>query len=31
MANVELRFTPDLYPIRNRILSSSLNFSIIRF
>lgn len=30
-ANAELRFTPDLYPIRNRVLSSSLNYSIIRF
>jgi len=28
---VELRFTPNLYPIRNRIIASSLGFSIIRF
>lgn len=28
---VELRFTPSLYPIRNRVLASSLDFSIIRF
>ncbi|WP_191561313.1 DUF6886 family protein [Metabacillus idriensis] len=29
--NVELRFTPNLLPIRNRVLSSTLDFSIIRF
>ncbi|MRX56298.1 hypothetical protein GJU41_20255 [Bacillus idriensis] len=29
--NAELRFTPNLYPIRNHILLSSLDFSIIRF
>ncbi|MGM0883053.1 MAG: DUF6886 family protein [Bacillota bacterium] len=28
---VELRFTPDLYPIRDKVISSSLDFSIIRF
>ncbi|MDR0137749.1 hypothetical protein RFW18_08295 [Metabacillus idriensis] len=28
---VELRFTRSLYPIRNRVLASSLDFSIIRF
>lgn len=28
---VEVRFTPDLYPLRNRIISSTLEFSIIRF
>ena len=28
---VELRFTPNLYPIRNRIVTSSLGFSVIRF
>ena len=29
--NIELRFTPSLLPIRNRVASSSLGFSIIRF
>lgn len=29
--NIELRFTPDLYPIRNKVISSSVDFSIIRF
>ena len=29
--NIELRFTPNLLPIRNRVASSSLGFSIIRF
>jgi hypothetical protein len=29
--NVELRFTPSLYPIRNSVISSTLDFSIIRF
>lgn len=28
---VELRFTPDLHPIRDSVISSSLEFSIIRF
>lgn len=28
---VELRFTPDLFPIKNRVASSTLDFSIIRF
>ncbi|WP_255314150.1 DUF6886 family protein [Bacillus sp. FJAT-26390] len=28
---VELRFTPNLHPIRNRIIASTLDFSIIRF
>ncbi|WP_025688108.1 DUF6886 family protein [Paenibacillus zanthoxyli] len=28
---VELRFTPDLHPLRNRIIQSALDFSIIRF
>lgn len=28
---VELRFTPNLHPIRDRVISSSLDFSIIRF
>lgn len=28
---IELRFTPDLYPIRNSVISSTLDFSIIRF
>lgn len=28
---VELRFTPNLYPIRNRVFASSLGFSVIRF
>lgn len=28
---VELRFTPDLYPIRDKVIASSLDFSIIRF
>ncbi|WP_445661493.1 DUF6886 family protein [Bacillus sp. FSL K6-3431] len=28
---VELRYTPDLYPIRNSVISSTLDFSIIRF
>lgn len=29
--NIELRFTPNLYPIRNSVISSSVDFSIIRF
>ncbi|CAM4418028.1 hypothetical protein L1N85_26015 [Paenibacillus alkaliterrae] len=29
--NIELRFTPDLYPIRNKVVASTLDFSIIRF
>lgn len=29
--NIELRFTPNLYPIRNKVISSTLDFSIIRF
>ncbi|MGE8203513.1 DUF6886 family protein [Heyndrickxia sp. NPDC080065] len=29
--NVELRFTPDLHIIRDRVLSSTVDFSIIRF
>lgn len=29
--NIELRFTPNLYPIHDRVASSSLGFSIIRF
>lgn len=28
---VELRFTPDLYPIRNQVIASTVDFSIIRF
>ncbi|MCM3109612.1 hypothetical protein M3572_01775 [Lederbergia lenta] len=28
---VELRFTSDLYPIGNSVISSTLDFSIIRF
>ncbi|MCI1593658.1 DUF6886 family protein [Heyndrickxia oleronia] len=28
---VELRFTPDLHPIRNRVIGSTLDFSVIRF
>lgn len=28
---IELRFTPNLLPIRNRVATSSLGFSIIRF
>lgn len=28
---VELRFSPDLYPIRDKVILSSLDFSIIRF
>ncbi|MDT3427402.1 hypothetical protein J2Z22_002965 [Paenibacillus forsythiae] len=28
---VELRFTPSLHPLRNRIIQSALDFSIIRF
>lgn len=29
--NIELRFTPDLNPIRNNVVTSTLDFSIIRF
>ncbi|MCM3337646.1 hypothetical protein M3650_03065 [Paenibacillus sp. MER TA 81-3] len=29
--HVELRFTPDLHPIRNSVIASTLDFSIIRF
>lgn len=29
--NIELRFTPNLYPIRNKVISSTVDFSIIRF
>jgi hypothetical protein len=29
--NIELRFTPDLYPIRNKVITSTVDFSIIRF
>ncbi|MFO1442518.1 hypothetical protein KDN24_04635 [Bacillus sp. Bva_UNVM-123] len=29
--NVELRFTPNLNPIRDQIISSTLGFSVIRF
>lgn len=29
--NIELRFTPDLYPIRNKVISSTVDFSVIRF
>lgn len=29
--NIELRFTPDLYPIKNKVVSSTVDFSIIRF
>ncbi|MBS4191951.1 hypothetical protein KHA94_17425 [Bacillus sp. FJAT-49705] len=29
--SIELRFTPDLYPIRDMVISSTLGFSIIRF
>lgn len=28
---VELRFTPNLYPLRDRIIASTLDYSIIRF
>lgn len=31
ISNIELRFTPDLHPIRNRVISSTVDFSIIRF
>ncbi|MNE69387.1 hypothetical protein D3C80_1651070 [compost metagenome] len=29
--NVELRFTPDLHRVRDRVIASTLDFSIIRF
>ncbi|MCY7475587.1 DUF6886 family protein [Paenibacillus larvae] len=29
--NIELRFTPNLPPLKERIISSNLDFSIIRF
>ncbi|MGE6256484.1 DUF6886 family protein [Heyndrickxia sporothermodurans] len=29
--HVELRFTPNLYPIRNQVMEASMDFSIIRF
>jgi hypothetical protein len=28
---IELRFTPNLHPIRDKVIASSLGFSIIRF
>lgn len=30
-SDIELRFTPNLHPLRERVLASSLDFSIIRF
>ncbi len=29
--DIELRFTPELHPIRDSVVSSTLDFSIIRF
>ena len=29
--NIELRFTPNLYPIRNKVIASTVDYSIIRF
>jgi hypothetical protein len=30
-SQLELRFTPSLFPLRDRIISSTLGFSVIRF